>query len=235
MDQHILAFLQQVEHERERRQRSPTLARAVDGVKRYQQQRFRKTYADLLADPRYAAAATFFLEELYGPEDYSLRDEQFARVVPALVRLFPTEVVHTVALLAQLHALSERLDSLLGLALQTPSLDAQCYSQAWRAVGEAAARRQQIELTLSVGASLDALTRKPLLRQALRLMRGPAHAAGLGELQRFLETGFDTFKAMKGAQSFLDMVQQRETRLANLLAGAPGQTAPGPELLSLLP
>ncbi|MBV8122520.1 MAG: hypothetical protein JOY60_06635 [Burkholderiaceae bacterium] len=235
MEQHILAFLQQVEHERERRQNTPQLARAVDAVKRYQQQRFRKTYADLLADPRYAGAATFFLNELYGPEDFSLRDAQFARVVPALVRLFPTEVVQTVALLAQLHALSERLDSLMGAALQSQRPDAVSYAQAWRQVGESAARRQQIELTLSIGASLDALTRKSLLRQALRLMRGPAYAAGLGELQRFLETGFDTFKTMKGAKDFLDTVQGRETRLAHLLSGEPGPTEPSHELLEQLP
>ena len=41
----------------------------------------------------------------------------------------------------------------------------------------------------------------PLLRNALRLMRGPARAAGLAELQHTLESGFDIFKAMKGAES----------------------------------
>ena len=46
------------------------------------------------------------LDELYGPQDFSDRDAQFARVVPALVRLFPQELVETVAVLARLHALS---------------------------------------------------------------------------------------------------------------------------------
>jgi len=50
--------------------------------------------------PRYGPAAHFFLEELYGPRDFADRDTQFARVVPALVRLFPREIVATVAILA---------------------------------------------------------------------------------------------------------------------------------------
>ena len=41
-------------------------------------------------------------------------------------------------------------------------------------------------------------------------MRGPARAAGLGDLQRFLEKGFDTFKAMHGAKEFIALVGERE-------------------------
>jgi hypothetical protein len=71
-----------------------------------------------------------------------------------------------------------------------------------------------------VGSALDRYTRNPLLRHSLRLMRGPASAAGLGALQHFLETGFDTFREMRGAAYFLDTVAQRERRLAaQLFAG----------------
>ncbi len=56
-------------------------------------------------------AARFFLDDLYGPEDFTRRDEQFARVVPGLVRLFPQEIVGTVISLGELHALSEQFDT----------------------------------------------------------------------------------------------------------------------------
>lgn len=77
---------------------------------------------------------------------------------------------------------------------------------------------------MAVGESLDRLTRKPLLRQSLRLMRGPAQMAGLGALQTFLETGFDTFRAMRGATEFLSTVRQREDRLARGLFQADAAT-----------
>lgn len=218
-----------VEQERQRRLADPALNACVQALKQFQQQRFARTYADLLASPRYAAAARFFLEELYGPGDFSNRDAQFARVVPALVRLFPEQVVQTVLHLAELHALSEQLDGEMAGVLVGETLSALRYVQAWQAVGRPERRQQQIDLTLAVGASLDHLTRKPLLRQALRMMRGPAAAAGLAELQQFLELGFDTFKAMRGAEDFLGTVRQREQDLAAALFAAP--VPPGTDCL----
>ena len=102
----ILANLRTVADERARRAIRVGLAEKVSALKEFQQRRFSHTYIDLLASARYGAAARFFLSELYGPADFASRDAQFARVVPALVRLFPAEVVQTVAALAQLHALS---------------------------------------------------------------------------------------------------------------------------------
>jgi hypothetical protein len=221
----ILGHLQTVASERARRDAAPELGACVLALKRYQQSRFSRTYADLLASPRYGPAARFFLEELYGPRDFSQRDAQFARVVPALVKLFPDEIVATVQTLAELHALSETLDTETALHLSRPSVDAAAYIAAWQATGRRAERERQIALTLAVGESLDVLTRNPLVRNTLRMMRGPARAAGLGELQSFLETGFDAFKAMRGAREFLDDIGRRERALAAALFGAANDVA----------
>jgi hypothetical protein len=216
----ILADLSLVEAERHRRSADAELSAAVVAVKEYQQRRFARSYESLLASARYGPAARFFLDELYGPRDFAERDHQFARVVPALVRLFPSEVVDTVASLARLHAISERLDSAVALRLlKATPIDAAGYVAAWRQVGDPEAREQQVALTLRIGAELDRLTRKPLLRQTLRVMRGPAHAAGLGALQGFLERGFDTFRAMKGASEFLTDVGRNERALCDALFG----------------
>ena len=213
----ILRSLQAVAAERAGRAADPALAARAAAVKAFQHGRFAHSYADLLADKRYAKAATFFLNDLYGAADFSERDTQFARIVPALVRMFPREIVRTVADLAALHALSERLDSAMARLLQTAAIDSQRYGEAWRAVGEPAAREQQIVLMLAVGTALDKYTRNPLLRHSLRLMRSPAKAAGMGALQHFLETGFDTFRAMGGAREFLHTIAQRERAMSALL------------------
>ncbi len=216
----ILEQLDVVERERAARATDPVLAETVVALKDYQQRRFASTYADLLSSPRYAPAARFFLDELYGPRDFSSRDAQFARVVPAMVRLFPAEIVSTVQTLADLHALSETLDTLMARRLKGRAIDRRSYVDAWQHTGDAAQRERQIALTLVVGSSLDRLTRKPLLRGALHMMRGPARAAGLPALQEFLEVGFDTFKAMKGASEFLSTVGSRERALAKALFSA---------------
>jgi hypothetical protein len=213
----LLKELRAVDAERARRAAEPELEARVQALKAWQQRRFAQTYADLLANPRYAGATRFFLQELYGPGDYRQRDAQFARVVPTLTRLFPAEVVDTVAKLARLHALSEHLDTRMAEHLLSADITPAEYGIAWRACGEPGSRQRQIDLTMAVGESLDKLTRKPLLRQTLKLMRGPAQMAGLGTLQNFLESGFDTFRAMRGAAEFLATVKQREEALARAL------------------
>lgn len=217
IEHEITAHLAKVETERRRRQADPALAARVRALKDYQHRRFQHTYADLLAQPRYTRAAAFFLEELYGPHDFAERDAQFARIVPALVRLFPREIVGTVADLAVLHALSEELDTAMALQLGDGLLSAHAYVSAWQAVGRAPDRERQIDLMHRIGQALDRYTANPLLRHSLRMMRRPARAAGLGALQQFLEKGFDTFRELRGAEPFLRTISDRERALARAL------------------
>jgi hypothetical protein len=200
----------------------PDIGAAVTRVKSFQARRFRGTYADLLAAGSYSAAARFFLEELYSERDYADRDAQFARIAGAVERLFPHDVADTAAGLARLHALTESLDHALARRIACPSGDEVAdYVQAWKAVGRRNDRQRQLETVVAIGAEMSRLTRLPGLRLMLRMMRGPASAAGLGSLQRFLESGFDTFAAVAkshgGAERFLDTIRQREQRLLDLL------------------
>ena len=149
----ILSDLVEVEQERTRRRTDPSFGGRVCAIKSFQQMRFRQTYADWLNSARYRRAAVFFLEELYGPMDFSQRDAQFARIVPSLVRLFPADVVEVVRTLARLHALSESLDSAMAAHLDDAgTLDAQSYVRAWVATGRASERSAQVELTVSESA-----------------------------------------------------------------------------------
>ena len=227
----------------EARQGNAPLTAANRAIKRFQAQRFQATYPDLLESARYQTAANFFLVELYGDKDYSERDQQFARIASTIAKLFPQSVVNTAAALANVHALTERLDDAMArsyLALQATDhgqTDARLYIACWRQVADLASRQEQLQVVLALGQSLDSLTRKPGLRTLLKMMRGPAAASGLGSLQKFLESGFDAFQTMRGADKFLQLIAEREmdwierlfkedavaceTNLTGLLAGKP--------------
>lgn len=213
----ILAHLESVQAQREARAVDPWLGDRVLAVKEFQQRRFAHTYADLLDSYREQAAARFFLDELYGPGDFTARDAQFARIVPALVRLLPKEVVDTVSTLAELHALSEQLDSRLARHVHSVPIVAEAYAEAWRACGMPAERQRQIDLMLDIGRALDRHTGSRFLGHSLRLMRRPAQGAGLGELQALLERGFTAFQAIGGADEFLQTVASREARIGSWL------------------
>jgi hypothetical protein len=204
----------------------PSLRSALVHVKRVQSRRFAGTYSDLLGGGRYAAAARFFLEELYSDKDYAERDAQFARIAGAIQKLFPAPVADTAVALAQLHALTEDLDQAMArawLASNHGLADAQHYVNAWRKVGRRADRESQLTVVLDIGAQMARFTRTPGLRMMLKMMRGPAVAAGLGSLQGFLESGFDTFAGMArggGADGFLGTIEARETQLIAMLFDA---------------
>lgn len=205
---------------------NPALASAIGEVKHFQAIRFAGTYADFLNIEKYRTVALFFLEELYSAKDYTQRDAQFARIASALERLFPEQVVKTAVSLAQLHRLTEELD--LAMAQQwmndpgTPQVAR--YVRAWRAVDRRPDRNRQLATVMNVGHELDHLTRTPGLRRLLKMMRVPANMAGLGSLQKFLESGFDTFTSMgasgEGAKYFLNAVQLRESGLIDRLFDA---------------
>lgn len=216
---------------RRRCAQDPSLAAAIFAVKAFQARRFAGTYADLLAGETYRHAARFFLVELYSDKDYSDRDAQFGRIAGGLQTLFTKQVVATAVSLAQLHLLTEELDHAMGLAWQESNIaatasPAERYVEVWRSVGRRVDRARQLAMVLRIGEDLGRLTRLPGLRLVLRMMRKPAHAAGLGSLQEFLESGFDTFAEMshqtRGVETFLSIIEEREAELIDLLfEGAP--------------
>jgi len=201
------------------RAQNPILAGALERLSDWQSRRLAVTYADLARDRRYAEAIAFFQTDLYGPQDFSRRDADLARVVPMMARMLPESVILTVAKAMELSALSHELDMRVNEFL--PRADAQFtvedYCRAFRRAGRAPERKRQIELIGEVGMALDRAVGKPLIRSALALMRAPARAAGLGELQTFLERGFDAFRRMKGAESFLATIRDRETGIVTAI------------------
>lgn len=227
--QSIRSALERVNAMRQQCEAEPALAQARSEVKRLQARRFAGSYADMLAAGPYQSAARFFLEELYGDHDFAERDAQFSRIAKALQRVFPAAVVQIAQSLAELHALSEDLD--LAMARQWRASDpgrngdaaaAQRYVQAWRGVARQADRYLQIHTVIGIGRELDRLVRLPGLRMMLKMMRKPAELAGLGALQHFLETGFDTFAGIQsgkgqGAGEFLRTIEAHETELAAML------------------
>jgi hypothetical protein len=208
----IASGLSRVRKLRRERDARPGLRTRVDAVKQFQHARFKRDYAGLLADPRYAEAARFFLDQLYGPSDYAARDAEFERVVPLMARVLPNDVMHAVADLIELHSLTEELDQEMAASLGPESLDERSYRGAWSLVARRVDRDRQLALLLAVGRTLDRHTHSKVLAATLRVMRGPAHVAGLGQLQSFLESGLKAFASMRGAADFLRCIEDNEQR-----------------------
>jgi hypothetical protein len=206
----------------------------VAALKRWQSQRLMRTYADLSADPRYAKATRYFVDDLYGPKDFSSRDAALLKIVPMMVRILPAKAVEAAALSIEVEALSEDLDHRLAAALGEAAIDEESYATAYRASAKPEERERQVRLVIDVGHRLDSLVRWPFVLRTLRLMRTPARLAGLSDLQDFLERGFHAFASMGGADDFLRIVEERETALLKrLFSGEPSPFSPSGRPASL--
>ena len=196
-------------------------------VRRWQAARLQASFARFLDDPHRAPAARFFLEDVYGDHDFSRRDADIARVIPTMQRLLPASLLATVAdgiaLGSLTHAFDLRMAQALGeLAPNGRRLDEFRYGEAYRVVGKPRLRARQIGLIDEVGRGLAAALRLPGIGVLLRVSRGPAHAAGLAELQGFLERGVAAFRQLGDVDAFLDDIATSEHRFARRLrAGDP--------------
>ena len=191
----------------------------------WQTQRLERSFARFLQDPARRPAASFFLSDVYGDRDFTQRDADIAKVMPMMQRLLPDALVATVADGIELGALTHALDLRMAQALQRlaprrRSLDEALYAQAYRDVGLPRLRARQIGLIDHVGQGLAAACRMPGVSMLLKLSRVPAKAAGLGELQVFLERGFAAFAGLDDAQAFLTDIRHHEAEaMERLFAG----------------
>jgi hypothetical protein len=199
-------------------------------LRTWQAERLSRTYADLHADPHYTQAIEFFLRDVYGPQEFAQRDRDLGRAWHYLNRALPRAACDLLARAIELHVLTAELDQALSEALPAGPVSAQTYETAYRIVNRRGARAHQIDLVVAIGQDLTRLVRRPWVALALRAAHTPAHAAGLGALQDFLERGFAAFRHMSDPQALLQAVRERETRLMDALLNQ--RPLPGSEALA---
>lgn len=193
------------------------VAQPLRELRAWQAERLARTYADLRLDPLAADALSFFLSDLYGPQDLTRLDRDVARAWHLLKRALPPRLLEVLSIAIELDVLSAELDLEMVRELPAGPLTAQGYAQAYRAVGRAEARRRQIGFIVAIGNALARAVRNPLAGVALRAAHGPAHLAGFGVLQDFLERGYAAFHKLRDAGKLLAVIEQREMRLMQIL------------------
>lgn len=192
-------------------------------LQQWQRDRLAGTYADLSCQDSYRPACEFFLAELYGGLDFLKRDQDLDTVMPVMVRFLPGHALGSLAAAFELQAISLEFDIGVSAILNQRGcrdLDLESYAMAYRECGNRPQREHQIILIKRLGDDLGKLVDKSLVSYLVRLLRGPAHAAGFGELQQFLETGLASFRKLDDKQFFVNTIYEREwLAMERLFAG----------------
>ena len=171
----------------------------IHQLQHWQCERLLVSHDDLATQSRYQKAMGFFVEELYGPKDFSQRDADLVRVIPKLAKVLPDKAMNAMDDALALNALSFDLDMEMAQYLQTHFPDEPINRDNY-----ALAYRADVIKVRGIG-------------MLISLSRRPAKLAGLLALHEFLERGFNAFKALGDVQSFIQPVLVREKALMQAL------------------
>lgn len=217
MASQALQFIDAMDARHTRLQADPLRLTQLRRLQQWQAERLERTYVDVSSTPRYRDAMRFFLQDLYGPHDYSRRNRDLKKVLAQWEQRLPKQAYEAVLFALELENLTQELDLLMVEALHGAAPSAAAYASAYRQVGERSGRQRQIWLVAAAGRALDALVELPLVGTALRVARLPAKLAGLSVLHEFLERGHAAFARMGGASELLRLIEQRETAIMQRL------------------
>lgn len=188
-----------------------------------QSQRLRRDHADLAAEPQYRRIAEFFFEEIYGPRDFSDRDEQ-ARRLHHFVGMAPGVVIRDVEQVLDLLDLTNRLDEQVVAQLAESGapadFDETIYERAYRDADAYDERRRQIVLVRDSLYNVYKLSRRPLMDVVLYRTSGLAQAMGMADIHRFLLVGYEAIKPVRDIHRFVETICVREeSRLDRIYRG----------------
>lgn len=182
-------------------------------LQQWQRQRLANSFSDFMSQESCRPACDFFLRELYGGLDFLERDQDMEKVMPVMVKFLPGKVLMSLAAAFEVQAVSLEFDMEMAGILTgclREDLDIAAYASSYRICGKRPLREKQINLIRQLGFDLLRLVDAPLVARLVRLLRGPAHAAGFGKLQHFLESGLASFRALEDPAYFIDTIYQRE-------------------------
>ncbi|WJG08306.1 hypothetical protein [Aliiglaciecola sp. LCG003] len=207
------------------------LTDALRNLQDWQTRRLLVSYQDMWDSKRFRPAMAFFIDELYGPKDFSQRDQEIARVVPKMAKLLPQQALDSLEAALRLNCLSYELDVQLAEALGDAQLDRVSYAQAYRQCDNQPQRIEQITLLENLGQDLARVVKISGISTLLMLSRKPAKLAGVESLHVFLETGFKAFKKLGKVDDFILPIVERERQIMLHLFD-PDQPNPLPEVSS---
>lgn len=189
----------------------------IRNLQAWQTKRLLTTHSDLWESKRFNPAMQFFVDEIYGPKDFSQRDSELARVVPKMVKILPNKALVSLQAALKLNSLSLQLDLKILENLGDSALDRDSYFNCYRESDNRVLREEQIQLLEDLGTDLAEVVKISGISAILMLSRKPARVAGVQTLHEFLERGFKSFKKLGKVNDFIDPIINRERQMMDLL------------------
>ena len=182
-------------------------------------------FSDLYVRDGYAEAIDFTMNDLAGI-GISNRDRDLERAAPAITSMLPLGALETIATAAEMNARILKVNIAICRYLlvgnELPErITKVAYCVACRKASSLEECLELVHLVTGLGRTLKSLVNIPMIGITLRAMWVPAHAAGFGALQEFLENGYRTFRQIPDIELFLGEIEVRMTEVFEKIYTAP--------------
>jgi hypothetical protein len=202
---------------------------SIRAVQAWQCKRLLVSHQDMYQQKRFKPAVEFFINELYGPNDFSQRDQDIARIVPKMSKFLPEKALQSLASALYLNTLSFELDFDLAKQLVNTEINRDTYAKAYISCDNIANRQKQIDYIRTLGNDLAEVVKMKGISSLLFISRKPAKMAGVLALHEFLDKGFKSFKNLGNVEDFIIPVVNKEHQIMQQLAN-PNSPNPLPDV-----
>lgn len=199
----------------------PVLAQRLKDVQLWQKQRMQTTHNDFFNQPLHRPMAAYFLNRLYGANDFDELALQIHRMIDnaAIVeKIIPMSALKTGDAAVELASLSIQLDELIAKYLLTKypadyPLNDEIMRVAYLDCNQAEPRQHQMDLLEILGEKLDMYVRSKMVRTAFKLAKGLVVRYRVEAIYNFIDEGFKAMEPLNSAKSFVQVFIAKEREI----------------------
>jgi hypothetical protein len=188
-------------------------------LQKFQSERLKATYEDIMTHPEYEKIGVFFFDKLYAPEDFSFRDASIKKLHTFLKGKVYKGMVSAVTKVIELHELSDMLDNRMTEKIMEketpkdntpPEITMDLYKSTYKSLDNYDQRVYQIKLSTEVTRAFYQLSRKWIVGVSLKTVHGASQILGMGKIMDFIFQGYQAFRSIKHFDYFVETIEKRE-------------------------
>lgn len=199
----------------------PVLAQRLQDVQVWQKQRMQNTHQAFFAQPNHQLMTAYFLNRLYGAEDFAILSTQIRRLINnagIVEKIIPSSALKTGDAGVELARLSIQLDEEIAQYLLTTHptdypLNDEVMRVAYLACDQAQARHHQMDLLEILGEKLDLYVRSRVVKTAFKLAKGTAKRYRVDPIYDFIDEGFKAMEPLESAKEFVATFTSKEREI----------------------
>lgn len=199
----------------------PVLAQRLQDVQIWQKQRMQNTHQTFFAEPNHQLMTAYFLNRLYGAEDFEILSNQIRRLINnagIVEKIIPYSALQTGDAGVELARLSIQLDEEIAQYLLTTHaadypLNDEVMRVAYLACAQAQARHHQMDLLEILGEKLDLYVRSRVVKTAFKLAKGTAKRYQVDPIYDFIDEGFKAMEPLESAKKFVATFTSKEREI----------------------